>query len=281
MKIMKLTSVFKSSLLLLWLLSAAQVYAQLTPLSIGSITPNDSVIIFFNVTINNTLPAGTSYIATQATISGSNFSNLVSDDPETTAIPNDSTKTMLHLFPLPVNIVHFRGFEQNGNVELEWKVDQQINVEKYVVERSSDGRRFSGIGDVRAIQQAGEIQYRFTDHQPGGRDLYYRIQSLDYDGKTKYSNIIKIHLSVMTTINIVPNPVRQKSFSLQMVNMDKGLYDVVLYTATGQLVIRRTIDHQGGSQTEQITIPQGAAKGVYNLIVRNGTRMYTRILMIE
>jgi hypothetical protein len=65
---------------------------------IGTIPKGDSIVIRHDVTINpgGSIPAGTDHIANQWTIKGSNFSNFVTDDPDTVT-PLDSTSTVLVL----------------------------------------------------------------------------------------------------------------------------------------------------------------------------------------
>jgi hypothetical protein len=67
-------------------------------LVIGVIPKGDSIVIRHDVTIIASPPAGTNHIANQWTIKGSNFSNFVTDDPDTVT-PLDSTLTVLVLCP--------------------------------------------------------------------------------------------------------------------------------------------------------------------------------------
>lgn len=62
-------------------------------LNIGTIPAGESVTITFQVTINNPMsPTNTTQVANQGTVSGSNFSAIVTDDPDTPAL-NDPTIT--------------------------------------------------------------------------------------------------------------------------------------------------------------------------------------------
>src|SRR5690349_13337586 len=72
------------------------------PFVIGTMNPGDSIIIIYDATINNpTTPPNAATISNQGTVSGSNFSNVVTNDPDSPA-PNDATITQLNAFPLPV-----------------------------------------------------------------------------------------------------------------------------------------------------------------------------------
>src|SRR5262249_13400200 len=73
--------------------------------SIGPFTlpPGKSTTIMFNVTVNavNTLPPGTSQVCNQGSVSGTNFSTVMTDDPDTVAA-NDQTCTKLNVADVSV-----------------------------------------------------------------------------------------------------------------------------------------------------------------------------------
>src|SRR5262249_2493294 len=54
---------------------------------IGTLPAGKTVTIKFQVTVNDPLPAGTTRILNQSTVSGSNFSNLTTTDPAPNADP--------------------------------------------------------------------------------------------------------------------------------------------------------------------------------------------------
>ncbi len=71
-----------------------------TPVAIGTLPPGKSITLAFSVTINNPLPGGVCQLANQGTVSGSNFSSVLTDDPDTAAA-SDPTVTFLDTVPTP------------------------------------------------------------------------------------------------------------------------------------------------------------------------------------
>jgi uncharacterized repeat protein (TIGR01451 family) len=67
-------------------------------LALGVLPPLKSVTIRFRAQVNAAVPAGADVIATQATVTGSNFAVVLSDDPDTGA-PADPTVTVLDAAP--------------------------------------------------------------------------------------------------------------------------------------------------------------------------------------
>jgi len=119
-------------------------------------------------------------------------------------------------FTLPLDLLTFTGQLQNDKtVLLNWKTENEINTSHFVVERSTDGNRFSPIGNVTANggrnNAGGSYNYSFIDNDAANQSsqrLYYRLRMVDIDTRAKYSNIVSVVLQFVTgTINVSPNPV--------------------------------------------------------------------------
>ena len=79
------------------LLGASETFAQVG-FNIGTLQPGEKITITFDATINTPLPANTSAVTNQATLTATGVS-LSSDDP-TTALINDPTITTLSVAPV-------------------------------------------------------------------------------------------------------------------------------------------------------------------------------------
>lgn len=71
---------------------AAPTAGETVTANLGTIPAGASVVITYQVKVVNRIPAGTTEISTQATVSGDNFTSVASDDPATAAA-NDATAT--------------------------------------------------------------------------------------------------------------------------------------------------------------------------------------------
>jgi len=116
---------------------------------------------------------------------------------------------------LPLDLLSFTGHLQNDNsVLLNWKTENEINTSYFVVERSADGIRYNGIGNVTANGRnntGGSFNYSLTDNDAinqSSQRLYYRLKMVDIDGNFKYSNIISVSFPLITgKLGVSPNPV--------------------------------------------------------------------------
>ena len=130
------------------LLFSNLTYAQLSPLTIGTIHPGDSVVVRHRVIINTPLvPANTTQISNQGTVAGSNFSSVVTDDPDT-GPAGDATITLLNVFPLPVYFISVKAYQQSSGINVEWVTATEINVDRYEIEKSTTGLQFVAVGQL-------------------------------------------------------------------------------------------------------------------------------------
>jgi uncharacterized delta-60 repeat protein len=167
--------------------------------------------------------------------------------------------------PLPVSLSNFNAFLQNRSVLLQWKTAGEKNLAKFVIERSADGIRFLPINNV-AVTGISTLSrdYSITDEQPLQGINFYRLKMIDADGKFTYSKIVAVKINLVNKLVIFPNPANrilfveasgndenariqivdgagriikelkvflngQTSFSIDISNVPKGMYHLILY----------------------------------------------------
>jgi hypothetical protein len=104
---------------------------------------------------------------------------------------------------------------------------------------------------------------------------------VDIDGKTGYSNIIKIARGMGTQVNVYPNPVSGRSFSLFASGLGNGRYVLKVFNGTGQLVAERQLITGSGSINVQVDLPRTLPSGYYtlNLMVAGSVVNHQAILL--
>ncbi len=171
-------------------------------------------------------------------------------------------------FPLPVKLVSFSA-QLNGNnkTELKWVTASEINVSHFVVQKSTDGINFSEIGIVSAKGNSSDIaNYNLWDNINTDQQalIYYRLCSVDIDGKREYSEtrIIRISKSNNPDITIVayPNPaINDLRVTIPSSWQNKKIvYEVI--AMNGQTAKRH--ETTNSSQTEIINL-QSLSPGIY------------------
>jgi endonuclease I len=153
------------------------------------------------------------------------------------------------LSTLPVNIVFFSGKLQNNKVLLNWEAENEINFNRYDVERSVNGTNYLLIGSIKS---AGIKNYSYTDVADNikGRRVYYRLKKIDNDGNFSYSEVFTLQIPLNIKFTVYPNPA-QGFVSLQVNNNNNGKVTVQLTDITGKMVVNSVCTLTNGL----ITIP--------------------------
>lgn len=171
---------------------------------------------------------------------------------------------------LPVTLVDFSGQQKDGGIELEWKTNDERNMNSYEVQRSGDGAHFDMIGLVFAWDNNSTTnKYIFADKNPLPGKNYYRLKMVDRDGKHSFSNIIRFSSEAISTakILITPNPATAGKIGVQFNGIDNGVFSIQLRSMTGHLQESRSVMVTRNGHTEILDMKKGIAAGTYFVTV--------------
>ncbi|MBS1729208.1 MAG: T9SS type A sorting domain-containing protein [Bacteroidetes bacterium] len=174
---------------------------------------------------------------------------------------------------LPVTITDLKAAVNGPTVDLSWTSLNEINIDKYDVERSGDAINYTAIGNVKARNNnQPENKYTFTDLKPLNGANFYRVKVWGKDGTGSYTNVVHIQFSDNHSngFRVYPNPVQNKHFTLDMNQMAAGKYTLILTSINGQRVYEKTFDYTGGIQSMNFELPRSIAAGTYHLLLMNG-----------
>ncbi len=185
---------------------------------------------------------------------------------------------------VPLSFISVKAFRQDNNIMVNWTVANEANIAQYEIQHSADGRNFSQLGTqaARNINGVGSQQYDLLDVQPFSGDNFYRIKSVNNSGEIKYSQVVKVNMKGdPSTITVYPNPVKEDGIvAVSMMNEPKGVYKVNLINTLGQVVLTRTINHDGGNSVYSIELNGSLAHGTYQLQVAEGNKVKTTIKIL-
>ncbi|OSZ73728.1 hypothetical protein CAP36_17130 [Chitinophagaceae bacterium IBVUCB2] len=162
------------------------------------------------------------------------------------------------LSTLPVKLTSFTATLNNNKVDLKWTTASEINVSHFIVEKSTDGISYSDAGMAFAYGNATDkTNYTLSDNNINTNRaavIYYRLRSVDIDGKNELSEtrIIRIGKQNENNITIVayPNPVNNEVRITIPADWQNKQVSYELVSANGQPV-KRTVA-TNSSQTETI-----------------------------
>ena len=92
--------------------------------------------------------------------------------------------------PLPATFVSLKGYQQNKNIAIEWKMENERDIINYTVEKSAEGNRFIP-ANIKKAKNMNASTYNWLDTDPFDGNNYYRIKSTGINGEEKYSQVIR------------------------------------------------------------------------------------------
>ena len=90
---------------------------------------------------------------------------------------------------LSVDLLSFDANATEKGTILSWTTANEVNNKGFIIERSSDGRLFNGIGELKGSNKPDT--YQFVDNAPF-KTTYYRLRQMDNDGKETLSKVIAV-----------------------------------------------------------------------------------------
>jgi hypothetical protein len=107
--------------------------------------------------------------------------------------------------PLPVDLLSLEAKKNNTTVSIHFSVINESDIAAYHILRSADGIHFEMIGSVDPLNIENKItNYSFEDIHPLNGIGYYRIQTVELDGRVAHSKIV--HTTATSTTYLFPNP---------------------------------------------------------------------------
>ena len=150
---------------------------------------------------------------------------MINTNSFTVSVPALSTTAVLlkaQSGALPITLLNFSGKENSsGHRILNWDAFE-LNMSKYIIERSFDGKNFIDINAVPAKNSsAGSGTYSYTDSSyvdPTLKQLFYRLKMVGINEPGKWSKTVLINLkSQALKIKIYPQPGSSAGITIEFV----------------------------------------------------------------
>ena len=109
---------------------------------------------------------------------------------------------------LPLTLKSFNGAVNNNSVNLSWESAKEQNLDKYIVEKSTDGVNWQTLTTVMATGSSNAREYNTVDNN-AAQVNYYRLKQVETNGNFTYSQIIRIRKeeNEKLVLKMYPNPV--------------------------------------------------------------------------
>lgn len=176
------------------------------------------------------------------------------------------------IFPLPVELLHFKATAVGSKTLLEWKTASELNNSHFEIERSPDAINFEKIGEMDGAGNSNiEIHYEHTDEFPMGGINYYRLKQVDLNEAFEFSNIVSVYFEESLSISVFPNPASQQIF-VQLKDNQNDLR-LQIFNLTGQLLMESMLPK--GDNRAEMDVSK-LPKGVYHVRIMGNQTMLTQ-----
>jgi PKD repeat protein len=146
--------------------------------------------------------------------------------------------------PLPVELIAYKGYCDEGSVLLSWITASEINSEKFIIEKSVDGVEFIYAASVSASGNSNKIRYyNFEDKNNTNTKAYYRLKQKDFDGTVEILNTVYVDCQENSSgfeFKIYPNPTTG-FLNTNIFNKQKGTVDITIYNLFGSIIYQDVI----------------------------------------
>jgi trimeric autotransporter adhesin len=248
------------------------------------ILETQSALSQYNLTVIN---SSDDAINSEGVVAGSYIYQVINPGGSTAANSSFSNNYNLDFGfmndPLPLTLLSFTAQLSTTNVvNLKWETVTEINVSHFEIEKSTDGINFVTAGIVSAKGNTEDVtRYGMNDFINDSKSAlyYYRLRSVDIDGKNELSATRIIRVSNQQeniSIVIFPNPVnREVRITIPNSWQNKRVvYEI--FNASGRIVMRT--ETASSSQTEAISM-SSMASGFYIVrVTYNGQTAQQKIV---
>ncbi len=184
---------------------------------------------------------------------------------------------------LPVSFISVKATKKGTNESIiSWKVEHQMGINKYFIERAEDGVNFSGVGNVNPLNIDAN-SYQFTDMSLKSGIYYYRIKAQNITGGFCLSEVVKIQIDKKETLlSVSPNPVSAiRAITISLNELPYGNLTIVLYDLSGKKLFSTTINHSSINNEYKLKLPDHLPSGQYQLCTGNENTNHCTSIVLQ
>jgi uncharacterized repeat protein (TIGR01451 family) len=181
--------------------------------------------------------------------------------------------------PTPVKLGSFSAALKNKDAVLYWTTESELNNDYFIIERSEDGIDFSSVGKVKGNgSTASTNHYSFVDNiNTAASIVYYRLKSVDFDGRSYNSKIIALRLKGTSNgnFNVFPNPF-ESNIKITLSSLTEVSAQCRIISFDGKEVVNRKVVVQKGDNIIVLNDLNNIASGTYLLEINTGNEKYIK-----
>jgi len=166
-----------------------------------------------------------------------------------------------------------------NKVQLSWINFTEFNNDRYIVERSYDGRNWQAAGTVVAIENAlgSKAVYSFVDNNftTAEKNIFYRLKLVEKDGTIIYSYQLLLRNGKQTKLSLLPTG---NNNEYRLISNNNGKHLVSVINFAGQVVKQLNLSNNSNNSSIYLG---GISSGVYTIMIQNELERETSRILIQ
>jgi len=175
---------------------------------------------------------------------------------------------------VPLDLLSFSVMKTQEDANLAWVTENEISIDKYNIQRSTDEYNWENIGSVKSKNLSTEYTYNYSDRSIFNYlttpYVYYRLEIVNADGSRENSEIKVLRNDLIEEVSIYPNPTSDMINISQSWKIDGAV--IIDISNLGGRLVQHNIYYVNGSV---LTIPlnEELINGEYYLSVYDVDRL--------
>ena len=183
---------------------------------------------------------------------------------------------------LSVKLTDFSVHRIKNNAIVNWTTAQEINTERFEVERQVASSQWRVVGSIKSIGNSNTFRnYQFTDNIQSAinnqqQTIYYRLRIIDTDGSFSYSKIVSINLDeeAEENISVFPNPFDETVF-IKVASISNQQAKITLRDITGKIISTEHFGITSGLTLHSLNDMAALQNGLYFLTIELNGKVQT------
>jgi uncharacterized protein (DUF1501 family) len=206
---------------------------------------------------------------------------MTSPESQTVLNGNYSTIPIFNTTPLPITGTELMARWVNDFAQLEFEVFENDTYEKFIVERSVNGRDFSYVNSITNTSLNTKEKYVYKDNRINANEVYYRIKAISKQGEVSYSKIAILRNVTKQGLTVYPNPVKNHTINVEFFNIINEEVSFTIIGTLGEKLYFNQINPNGRKVITFKVPDYFNTHTLYVLNIRYGTEVVNEKLMFE
>ena len=175
---------------------------------------------------------------------------------------------------LPISYFEVSALLSGNIATVYWTTKNEVNTDKFIIERSLDNVNFESIGEKAAAGNfSGTLNYSYKDDLSllsSYPVIYYRIKLLNTVGRFAYSKVVVVRLNGKVDLKIWPNPFADK-LTVSMSGSISTTVMIRIVDYTGKTILLKQYQIVRGNNQFELADLQNLSRGVYSIQLTDNT----------